>query len=95
MAKLEPERLPTSCDDPGLNRKRQPGFHLCTADRRTPEYLYVKRSTGVVPLGPSDGKVVTTEWSYENGPFAEVDNPSGSVIDILKTDPVGSTGGSG
>ena len=26
-----------------------------------------------------------TEWSYENGPFAEVDDPSGSVVDILKT----------
>ena len=28
-----------------------------------------RRRTGVVPLGPSDGKVVTTEWSYGNGTF--------------------------
>ena len=85
----------TTRDWIGSGSKPYDGFP--PVHRRSPdsEYLYITRSTGVVPLGPSDGKVIPTEWSYENEPFAEVDDPSGSVVDTLKTDPVGSTGGSG
>ena len=51
--------------------------------------------TGVVSPDPSDRKVVTTEWSYEEVTVAEVGDLSGSVVEIVTTDPVGSTGGSG
>ena len=69
-----------------------PGFHRNTADRRT---LCVTRRTGCISPDPSDRKVVTTEWSYEDVTVAEVGDLSGSVVEILTTDPVGSTGGSG
>ena len=35
------------------------------------------------------------EWSDEAMTDAEVSDPSGSVVEDLTTDPVGSTGGSG
>ena len=62
-----------------------PGFHLYTADRRTPEYLYGRLGSPDCNHPPSPGAT--------GG--AEVDDPSGSVVDILKADPVRSTGGSG
>ena len=71
------------------------GFHRNTADRRT---LCVTRSVvspGVVSPDPSDRKVVTTEWSYEEVAVVELGDLSGSAVEILTTDPVGSTGGSG
>ena len=70
-----------------------PGFHWNTADRLTP-ITCVTRMTGFVSPNPSDMRVVRTEWS-EAMTDAEVSDPSGSVVEILTTDPVGSTGGSG
>ena len=35
------------------------------------------------------------EWFDEAMTDAKVSDPSGSVVEILRTDPVGSTGGSG
>ena len=96
--RLETERLPTSCVDEGLNKKRQQS--LCRVSIGTQQIaglrdLCITRRTGVVSPDPSDRKVVTTEWSYEDVTVAEVGDLPGSVVDILTTDPVGSTGGSG
>ena len=68
----------------GNSSKPYTGFPPVHSRSPDSEYLYVTQRTGVIPLGPSNGKVVTTEWSYENGTFAEVDDPSGSVVEILK-----------
>ena len=43
----------------------------------------------------SNRRVIRTEWSDEAMTDPEVNDPSGSVVDILITDPVGRTGGSG
>ena len=93
--RLETERLPTSCVDEGLNKNPYAGFPSEHSGSPDSEYLCVTRRTGVVSPDPSDRKVVTTEWSDEDVTVAEVGDLSGSVVDILTTDPVRSTGGSG
>ena len=56
-----------------------PGFHRYTADRRTTEYMYRRLGSPDCNHSPSPGATGV----------AEVDDPSGSVVEILKADPEG------